>query len=42
MIVSQLQLYNFRWFKSIDGAPGLSVTFHKGLNAFPNSLELIG
>ena len=33
MIVSQLQVYNFRRFKSIDGKPGLSITFHEGLNA---------
>jgi len=33
MIVSELKLYNFRRFKSVDGAPGLSITFHKGLNA---------
>ena len=33
MIVSKLELYNFRQFKSLDDAPGLSVSFHKGLNA---------
>ena len=33
MIVSKIKLYNFRKFKSIEGAPGLNVTFHKGLNA---------
>ncbi len=33
MIVSELKLYNFRRFKSVDGAPGLHVTFHNGLNA---------
>ena len=33
MIVSQLQVYNFRRFKSIDGKPVLSITFHEGLNA---------
>lgn len=33
MIVSELKLYNFRRFNSVDGAPGLHVTFHKGLNA---------
>ena len=33
MIVSKLQLYNFRRFKSVDNAPGLSITFHCGLNA---------
>lgn len=30
MIVSELKLYDFRKF---HGNPGLSVTFHKGLNA---------
>ena len=30
MIVSELKLYNFRKFR---GNPGLSVTFHRGLNA---------
>lgn len=33
MILSELKMYNFRRFKSVDGAPGLSITFHKGLNA---------
>jgi len=33
MIISQLQLYNFRKFKSTNGNPGLAITFHKGLNA---------
>lgn len=33
MIVSELKLFNFRRFKSIDGMPGLHITFHKGLNA---------
>lgn len=33
MIVSELKLYNFRRFKSVNGAPGLHITFHKGLNA---------
>lgn len=33
MIVSELNLYNFRRFKSIEGKPGLHVSFHKGLNA---------
>ena len=33
MIVSELKLHNFRRFKSVDGAPGLHITFHKGLNA---------
>lgn len=33
MIVSKLELYNFRQFKSEDDSPGLSICFHKGLNA---------
>lgn len=33
MIISELRLYNFRKFKCVDDAPGLIVTFHKGLNA---------
>lgn len=33
MIVSQLQIYNFRRFRSVDGKPGLSIIFHEGLNA---------
>ena len=33
MIVSQLQIYNFRRFRSVDGKPGLSITLHEGLNA---------
>lgn len=33
MIISELKVYNFRRFKSVDGAPGLKITFHKGLNA---------
>lgn len=33
MIVSELKLYNFRRFKSVDGKPGLTISFHKGLNA---------
>lgn len=33
MIVSKLNLYNFRRFKSTDENPGLSVSFHRGLNA---------
>lgn len=33
MIVSELSIYNFRRFKSVNGAPGLKITFHKGLNA---------
>ena len=28
-----MKLYNFRQFKSEDGAPGLKISFHKGLNA---------
>lgn len=33
MIISELKVYNFRRFKSVDGAPGLHITFHEGLNA---------
>lgn len=33
MIISELKLYNFRKFKSDENKPGLSVFFHKGLNA---------
>ena len=33
MIISEIQLYNFRKFRSVEGAPGLSITFHGGLNA---------
>lgn len=33
MIISELKIYNFRRFQSVDGAPGLQITFHKGLNA---------
>lgn len=33
MIVSELKLYDFRKFKSNGNEPGLSITFHKGLNA---------
>ena len=33
MMISELKIYNFRRFKSVDGAPGLKITFHKGLNA---------
>lgn len=33
MILSKLELYNFRQFKAKEGRPGFSVTFHKGLNA---------
>ena len=33
MIVSQLSLNNFRKFKCSDGDHGVTVTFHKGLNA---------
>ncbi len=39
MIVSQLQVYNFRRFKSIDGKPGLSITFHEGLNVNRSTLS---
>lgn len=33
MIISEVQLYNFRKFNCFGDAPGLIVTFHKGLNA---------
>ena len=33
MIVSELKLYDFRQFHTEDSVPGLSVSFHKGLNA---------
>lgn len=33
MIISELRLYNFRKFNSVNDTPGLVVTFHKGLNA---------
>ena len=33
MIVSELKLYNFRRFKSVNDVPGLTITFHHGLNA---------
>lgn len=33
MIISELRIYDFRRFKSVDGVPGLQITFHKGLNA---------
>lgn len=33
MIVSELKLYDFRRFHQENGQPGLSVSFHKGLNA---------
>lgn len=33
MIISKLKLYDFRRFHSEDGRPGLSASFHKGLNA---------
>ena len=33
MMISELKTYNFRRFKSVDGAPGLQISFHKGLNA---------
>ena len=33
MIISELKVYNFRQFKSVDGIPGLHITFHEGLNA---------
>ena len=33
MMISELKIYNFRQFKSVNGVPGLEITFHKGLNA---------
>lgn len=33
MIIFELRVYNFRRFKAVDDAPGLKITFHKGLNA---------
>ena len=33
MIISELRVYNFRRFNAVDDAPGLKITFHKGLNA---------
>lgn len=33
MIISELKLYDFRKFHAENGEPGLSVCFHKGLNA---------
>ena len=33
MIISELKIYNFRQFKSVNGVLGLEITFHKGLNA---------
>ena len=33
MIISELKLFNFRKFNCLGNAPGLVVTFHKGLNA---------
>ena len=30
MYVSELRLYDFRQFKSVDGKPGLEVRFHPG------------
>lgn len=33
MIVSELRLYDFRQFHGENGQPGLSVSFHKGVNA---------
>ena len=29
MIVSQLQIYNFRRFRSVDGKPGLFITINE-------------
>ena len=33
MIISELRLYDFRRFHSENGKPGLSISFHNGLNA---------
>ena len=33
MIVSELKLYDFRRFHTVNGTPGLAITFHNGLNA---------
>ena len=33
MIVSEIKLYDFRRFHSENGNPGLSIFFHKGMNA---------
>lgn len=33
MIISELRLFDFRRFHSDNGAPGLEIYFHKGLNA---------
>lgn len=33
MIVSELKLYDFRKFHSENDKPGLSISFHRGLNA---------
>lgn len=33
MIVSEVSLFDFRRFRSVDGTPGLKITFHRGLNA---------
>ena len=33
MIVSEIKLYNFRKFRSDGDVPGLTVAFHRGLNA---------
>ena len=33
MIVSSLDLYNYRKFQSVNGQLGLSLTFLEGLNA---------
>lgn len=40
MIVSELKIYNFRRFKSVNGLPGLKITFHKGLNALMERMIL--
>lgn len=33
MIITELKIYDFRKFKSVDSKPGLKIHFHKGLNA---------
>lgn len=33
MIISEVQLYNFRKFNCFGDVPSIIVTFHKGLNA---------
>lgn len=44
MIVSELKLYNFRRFKSVDGAPGLhmqSETYEKSNGVFDANWEIV-